>query len=94
MAAVQCINSIRDTGAPVAAELRVSVAAGEIPNLRKRANDVAVDNLAMEEPEKDFLRIQPPREYRASWWIPRAKARGISPFPHDAQEHMRARALL
>ena len=59
------------------------------------ADDIAEDNLAMEELEKDtFSASSRTRETRANWWTLRAKARGIKPFPLDAQKLRLLGALL
>ena len=59
------------------------------------ADDIAEDILAMEELEKDtFSASSRTRETRANWWILRAKARGIQPFPLDARKLKLLGALL
>ena len=59
------------------------------------ADEIAEDNLAMEELEKDtFSASSRTRETRANWWISRAKARGIQPFPLDVQKLKLLGALL
>ena len=59
------------------------------------ADDIADDDVAMIELEKDtFSASSRTRETRANWWILRAKARGIRPFPLDAQKLKLLGALL
>ena len=55
--------------------------------LLRGADDSAEGFAAMKELEKDtFSASSRTRETRASWWVSRAKARGIQPFPLDVQK--------